>query len=193
MTASKRRRKLQTHVAKGHKHEEEQEHEDEDEENQESETERELQESELVLPVQNEGPSSNGAAPVEVEKDGGGPVDGSVLQTFRDHIAYSIWKGEEYAGVNDAHALLHRVLFGGDTQAHDMTLVANRVYDILSSAKTVEKEIEQEHRTSERREFFPQTTSTPTIATAPPSISAMATATVTPSTLRTAPSKTREK
>ncbi|KAM7496178.1 hypothetical protein LguiA_020592 [Lonicera macranthoides] len=228
MTASERQRKLQKHVPKGHKHEEQEQ------------TEREPQESELVPPpppppppgVQNEGPSSNDAAPVEVEKDDGRPVNRSMLQTFRYHIAYSIWKGEKdmkkigeigrgmailahlyrqlglasrsgvkgitgclillvYAGVNDAHALIHGVLFGGDTQVHDMTLVANRIYDILSSTKIVKKEIEQEHMTSKMHESFPQTTSTPTTATPTPSIPK--TATTALSTPRTALSKTQEK
>ena len=43
--------------------------------------------------------SSSGVAPsssgVALEEGNGGPIDPSVLKTFKDHIAYSIWHREE--------------------------------------------------------------------------------------------------
>ena len=52
-------------------------------------TEHQAEEVVLAAPVHDVGEgSSNRAAPQE---DDGGPVDKSVLTTFKDHVAYAIW------------------------------------------------------------------------------------------------------
>ncbi|KAM7465127.1 hypothetical protein LguiB_012689 [Lonicera macranthoides] len=55
------------------------------------------------------GPPSSGAAPEEGDR---GPIDWSVLKTFKDHIAYLIWHGEEKAAIVKAMSLLEGALFG---------------------------------------------------------------------------------
>ncbi|KAM7518639.1 hypothetical protein LguiB_017601 [Lonicera macranthoides] len=59
-----------------------------------SQTQTEHQAEEVVLeaPVHDVGEGSS----IAYKEDDGGPVDKSVLTTFKDHIAYAIWHGELY-------------------------------------------------------------------------------------------------
>lgn len=80
----------------------------------------------------------------------------------------------QQAKVNIVLTLLHGALFGDESQLHDMSIIANRVYDILTAAKTVEKGKEQKHRRKKRHKQTTGTTSTPAIAMATPSTTAIA-------------------
>ncbi|KAM7495975.1 hypothetical protein LguiA_020389 [Lonicera macranthoides] len=152
-----------------------------------SQTQTEHQAEEVVpeAPVHDVGEGSSIAS----KEDDGGPVDKSVLTTFKDHIAYAIWNGElegtrklytssrwpkfkswdlskEQVAVDAALSLVEGALFGGQSQ--DMSAIVNKVYDILKVTRTGDYENSMGERRSKRLQDLAPTVSTPGRAKAPP-------------------------
>ncbi|KAM7479415.1 hypothetical protein LguiA_027628 [Lonicera macranthoides] len=159
-----------------------------------SQTQTEHQAEEVVpeAPVHDVGERSS----IVSKEDDGGPVDKSVLTTFKDHIAYAIWNGElegtrklytssrwpkfkswdlskevdavqiRQVAVDAVLSLVERALFGGQSQ--DMSAIVNKVYDILKVTRMGDYENSMGESRSKRLQDLSPTVSTPGRAKAPP-------------------------
>ncbi|KAM7463970.1 hypothetical protein LguiA_032091 [Lonicera macranthoides] len=169
MTASERQRKNKQYVRKG---------------------KGKATPTELTSPISDFSPYTPGkGSGIASKEDDGGPVDKSVLTTFKDHIAYAIWHGElegtrklytssrwpkfkswdlskEQVAVDAALSLVEGALFGGQSQ--DMSAIVNKVYDILKVTRTGDYENSMGERRSKRLQDLSPTVSTPGRAKAPP-------------------------
>ncbi|KAM7490787.1 hypothetical protein LguiA_033708 [Lonicera macranthoides] len=107
--------------------------------------------------IATEGEDRSGASK---EDDDGGPIDKSVLISFKDHITYAIWNREEEVMAKKAKSLLDRAIEGAEG-GNISIVVARSVRDKLSSAIV-------ERWQEERRKKRHEASTAPSASTSPP-------------------------